>query len=705
MSRRTGRTKMKNAMLPALAGAALLAGGLLAQQASAAENPPQGTAGAACSSPLWTTWKDCPSRKIPVNVSGGVAATMAGELTVERPTLISIGLDWRINGDENRNAAVAISYRAKGETAWRTGLTPLRLQNENVSPTNVPPLQYKVPNMFSGSLFDLKPDTEYEVRLVLSDPDGVKGMATRTVSVRPRAEPTVPAGGKVYHVYPYGYTGQKQEPSFMGLNAAYYLEGWRHADWSNVSAPRVQPGDVILIHAGVYKDTRTEYGTNAARPSLGTPFDGTYYLTQSGTPERPIIIKGAGDGEAIFDGDGNYNLFNLMAGNYNYFEGITVRNTEVGFILGMKNIIGSSGFSLKHSKVENIGRGVYDDWGGSKDVYIADNVFTGRHDPTKLLGWGQGAWAKYPGYPEKISGPLGSEYAVKIYGQGHVVAYNSVSFFHDGIDIASYADPDGSPFELPDRIPVSIDIYNNDVFAMGDNCIEADGGARNIRVLRNRCFNSAGGALSAQPFFGGPLYFVRNIVMQGTGGTLKFSITPSGILTYQNTFISATNLTNQASNVHFRNNLLMSQGGEGPSFSVNTYTNYSSSDYNGFRPGAGVAEPFAWNSPDFKVRSDYKNPFVARKYKTLAEYQAATGQDRHSIVVDYNVFTKFAPAEPADMQRLYYPRDYDFSLKPGSAPIDAGAVLANITDGFTGKAPDLGALEAGLPAPHYGPRP
>ena len=37
-----------------------------------------------------------------------------------------------------------------------------------------------------------------------------------------------------------------------------------------------------------------------------------------------------------------------MGGNYNYFEGITVRNTQVAFKLGIKNIAGSSGFTLKH---------------------------------------------------------------------------------------------------------------------------------------------------------------------------------------------------------------------------------------------------------------------------------------------------------------------------------------------------------------------
>ena len=32
-------------------------------------------------------------------------------------------------------------------------------------------------------------------------------------------------------------------------------------------------------------------------------------------------------------------------------------------------------------------------------------------------------------------------------------------------------------------------------------------------------------------------------------------------------------------------------------------------------------------------------------------------------------------------------------------------VLPTVTDGFTGTAPDLGALEVGRPAPYYGPRP
>jgi hypothetical protein len=36
--------------------------------------------------------------------------------------------------------------------------------------------------------------------------------------------------------------------------------------------------------------------------------------------------------------------------------------------------------------------------------------------------------------------------------------------------------------------------------------------------------------------------------------------------------------------------------------------------------------------------------------------------------------------------------------------VDAGVRLTGVNDDFTGRAPDLGALEVGRPVPHYGPR-
>ena len=36
--------------------------------------------------------------------------------------------------------------------------------------------------------------------------------------------------------------------------------------------------------------------------------------------------------------------------------------------------------------------------------------------------------------------------------------------------------------------------------------------------------------------------------------------------------------------------------------------------------------------------------------------------------------------------------------------VDAGMLLPNVNDGYTGRAPDLGAWELGRPVPVYGPR-
>jgi len=632
--------------------------------------------------------------------------TTAGEFTTELPTLVSLGFEWRIAGDDNRNARVDVTFRKSGEREWRKALPLFRLQHESVTggnPRNSASdyYSYVAPNMFAGSLLNLEPDSEYECRFVLSDPDGVKGKAERTVFARTRKEPQPASGGRTFHVYPFDYKGTKQEPAFTGLLAAYYM-GADQSDHSNTFPPRVQPGDTILVHAGLYKDNRFIYGGfDRTIAALGTPFDGTYYLTQSGTAEKPIVIKGAGDGEVIFDGDGNHNLFNLMAANYTYIEGIAVRNTNIAFLLGIKNIAGASGFTLKHSRIENVGRGVSDEWSGSKNFYIADNVFIGRHDPAKLQSWFTPAvWSKFPGYPA----PITSEYAVKIYGQGHVVAYNYAANWHDGIDIATYGNPDGTPNENPDRVPVSIDFYNNDFTNMADNCIEADGGAHNIRVFRNRCFNSAGGAFSAQPIFGGPAYFYQNLAYDTTtGGPIKFVDTPAGVLMYQNTFFGQGTRMGPAANVHFRNNLMLGDGYVDPVMNLRTSTNYSTSDYNGFRPNPGVEDAFEWNSPPYDVATDYRNQ-ATRRFRSLKEYSDASKQEQHSVLLDYNVFVKVSAPNKDDPQRLYNPADFDFRLRPASAAIDAGTLLPTINDDFTGRAPDLGAYEFDRPLPHYGPR-
>lgn len=97
-----------------------------------------------------------------------------------------------------------------------------------------------------------------------------------------------------------------------------------------------------------------------------------------------------------------------------------------------------------------------------------------------------------------------------------------------------------------------------------------------------------------------------------------------------------------------------------------------------------------------------------RRFKTLLDYGRATHHDEHSVTLDYDVFVNVPRLDAKDVktvQKLYKAEELDFRLKPGSIAIDHGMELPNITDGYSGHAPDLGALEAGQPLPHYGPRP
>ena len=68
------------------------------------------------------------------------------------------------------------------------------------------------------------------------------------------------------------------------------------------------------------------------------------------------------------------------------------------------------------------------------------------------------------------------------------------------------------------------------------------------------------------------------------------------------------------------------------------------------------------------------------------------------------LFEKMTLPDPATRHQVYHAMDLTFRLKPGSKAVDAGDPIPTVNDGFSGVAPDLGALELGQPLPHYGPR-
>jgi len=624
-------------------------------------------------------------------------ATRVGRFHVEHPTLLNLGFEWSISGDANRNATVSVEFREVGQATWRQAMPLVRIGGENVYRRREN-LDYTVPDGFAGSILNLQPGTEYECHFEMNDPDGVDGVKSQTVTVKTRSEPQPYAGGRVLHVYPPDYFGPRQEPSFTGVLQAYYGAGL--GDWSVVWERRAQPGDTLLVHAGLYRPERQNYVD-----PLMTPFDGSMSLTLKGTAEKPITIKGAGDGEVIFDGAGNHRLFDVMASHHHIFDGLTFRNTDVAIFAGQKEVTGAVALTVKNCRFENIGFGVWTEYAGSSDFYIADNLFLGRDDRFRLIGWGGRqrspdgpAWAE----PRYGSHQVTSYYAVKVYGPGHVIAHNAIAYFHDAIGISTY----GTPESDPERRASSIDIYNNDMHLLNDDFVETDGGVHNIRVFNNRGINAAHGGYSSQPVFGGPAYFIRNILYHVPSGTaFKFSAKAAGLFVYHNTIISENRISDPAANMHFRNNLYL--GRDIPERGIlrvaNATADYSS-DYNGYRPNRDVPEQFAFLGSSSGKRLYEPKPEEWQIFATLAEFRQATGQEQHSIEVDYDIFQQLAAPDPAQQHAVYHAMDLNFNLKASSPAVDAGVVIPLVNEDFSGLAPDLGALETGKPVPHYGPR-
>ena len=618
-------------------------------------------------------------------------STQAGKFVVEHPTLLNLGFEWAISGDANRNATVTVQFRAVGDSVWRYALPMVRIGGERVYRKREG-LDYTVPDGFAGSILNLRPGTEYECRFQMSDPDGVTGASTQTVRVKTRTEPQPYTQGRTLHVYPTDYKGTRLEPSFTSVLEAYYGAGL--GDWSVVWERRAQPGDTILLHAGLYKSERLNY----VDPMM-TPFDGSMSLTLKGTLEKPITIKSAGDGEVIFDGAGNHRLFDVMASRYHIFEGLTIRNTDVAIFAGQKEVLGAVGLTVKNCRFENVGFGIWTENAGSSDFYIADNLFLGRDDRFRLIGWTGPLWASAGAYGSHL---LTSYYAIKVYGPGHVIAHNAIAYFHDGLGISTY----GTPEADPERQASSIDIYNNDIHLSNDDIMETDGGVHNIRVFNNRGVNAAQGGYSSQPVFGGPIYFYRNILYNvPTGVAFKFSAKPAGMFVYHNTIIAEQTVRDPYTNGHFRNNLFL--GRDTADRGIMAWANATdaySSDYDGFRPNKGVTQQYAWLAPAKGENLYEPRPTDWKTYSSLSEFRAATGQEAHGIEVDFDIFENLAAPDPAKRHAVYHAMDLNFRLRPGSKAVDAGVLIPTINDDFAGRAPDLGALELGGPVPKYGPR-
>jgi hypothetical protein len=282
------------------------------------------------------------------------------------------------------------------------------------------------------------------------------------------------------------------------------------------------------------------------------------------------------------------------------------------------------------------------------DSYICDNVLRGR------LRW--------PRNYADDGGAHSSDEGIVVWGAGHVVCHNDVAGYGDALNTGE-----------GDRAD---DFYGNEVRSSYDNAIELDFARGNVRVWGNR-FQNTYSPISTQPLDGGPAYIVRNVAINMVDEPLKFHANgegadarePSGMLVYNNTFVSPTAalLMQTPATAHFfdvRNNLFV--GPRRSSFAPFTVVwsgriDRGTFDENGYWP-------------------DGKFQFGDANYDNFAALQAA-GIERNGSVPSDWPFPRIKPL-----------RTWRTTLRPADARPGPGV------------RPNLGALEPGQPRPTYGPR-
>ena len=543
-----------------------------------------------------------------------------GAVRAEPATLHCLAVRWPVKGDVDRDATVAVQYRKAGTATWKKGFPLFRPHPERMSPEN------RVPGgwLLCGSIVDLAPGTEYEVRLSLHDPDG--GDAVRTLTMRTLSEPAQPAGMRVRHVVcapgaPGGGSGTKEDP-FRGLATA---------------EKSARPGDLFLLHKGVY-------------------LKATWTIRNSGRAGKPILWRG--DGEAILDGGGKGRCVSANGVKHVWFEGLTLRNSPYLIVAHKAShvVIRRCVFQISRVGFTAINGG-YD---VSRGHFVSDNVFAGPC-----------TWPRTKGI-ESIQG-------INFTGAGHVVCYNRFRGLGDAIHGTSHG-----------RLSAT-DYHNNEVSECTDDGFETDFSDTNVRVYRNR-FTNCWEAISGQPALGGPIYVFRNAIFNCDYSPFKLHNHTAGMLLLHNTCVKGgfpfhiQPATETVNDVVTRNNLFL--GTRAPSLRSTGRMQRCDFDADGYSVHPG---PFAlWNG------RAYKTPEAARLSGNLYKTHGAVVVDREGC---------FAAAVSSPDIKVRQPIEKnDLRLAKGSGAVDQGVPLPNFSDGFAGKAPDLGCYELGRPLPQYGPR-
>jgi len=573
------------------------------------------------------------------------------------PTFECIGVYSNFSGDLGGNNKTTLEFRESGGL-WLPGhpleadRRPLVYGQIYVGPvTGGGSWASSAPNPYvnqhRGSIIGLNPDTEYDVRVTYTDPDGVIGGPSIVTTIRTRND-NVPFGtGAKLYVAPNG----------NDLNAGTEASPFRTIQRACEVA---SPGDTIIIRAGTHLDYI--YPVMSGMADNYITFQPYGYGTAD---EEPVVLDNNNRGSTL-ETAGDDPLVVLDGISYNRFRGLDFVNSFRSLVMlknfsndniiedcrlldygyrnpdGGVNIVSGSARTLVQHNLFSTARATYGD-----AIHRTDGV-------VMWMGAGERLW----------SGP----------GEGTVIRHNTFESINGGMSDGVGGRDNANIIDGPYK---DCDIYDNTTIGTRDDGFEPEGGDINVRVGANRINNPMTIGIGSAYIVVGPLYVFRNEIFNLARNQSGYKLGTPRLCDGFGRYYHNTLFTDEYA-------YGMADWG-GPGWYNQVFLN-------------NVVKVGAWllvhNGDSRNLVLDYNcsySPLTGDKwrlnginYSSLAAFQAA-GQELNGIFAD----PQFVNEAIGDLR-----------LQETSPAANRGVVIPNFNDEsspwpFQGSAPDMGAIESG----------
>jgi len=548
-----------------------------------------------------------------------------------------------VTGSLPTSATTTVRYRLTTATSW-TDAHPLFRVRPQYSTT---PDVGNVTDDLAWTIIGLEPGRSYDVELTVSSGGTT---VTRTATFTTRALPA--AAGPANKTIQAGSSTSEIQSVLSGA----------------------QPGDVIEFEAGNYNI-------------------GGLTLSRSGTAADPIYIRGA-DRDGVVLNSSSRPIITVQNASHVIVENLTIRGTGVdGAIGNLQRAITSYGVGSTQGSTRNTFRNLtitgvdsgitfYEE---VSQALVYDNTIRGNNVWNSAFHSDNRTW---------------DDDGINLPGYGNVGFNNSISGFGDTLSYAQHAG-NGTLTET-----YGVHYYRNDIRNSLDDLVEVDHAQRNVTFYDNRAHNVAT-CTSLDPLYGGPFIYVRNVCINPARVNLhKWNDVNTGQFLYNNTFIIGKTAAGGDPDVSawyqpnngeqeaygFRNNIVVYRGDGNTLWLESGGHNVVDWTHNSWYPNRQIQ----WDFRAFNNLSDAQNNLGS----ITPIFSGSTRRMENDNVTTSNPWTNNISLGSNALVEVT--QSYTPLLAPGTAPKNSATVIFNITDGFSGAAPDRGALIEGRSVPEWG---